>query len=147
LDEQQFDRLENATGEMTLLFSIKSHEELYGNQLKNADAYICINGTEIVIPLNDGFDSENFETVLNAWLTKPSMVTRGVAYTVRDVIVKLKRFDFVPLPQKGTSHLHYLHPDGTGKVTVPVHSGEIPKGTFKSILNQMGIDLRTFQMA
>ncbi|AJY71903.1 hypothetical protein RW64_09380 [Geobacter sulfurreducens] len=62
-------------------------------------------------------------------------------------MAKLKRLDFRPLPQKGTSHLHFSRPDGTGKVTVPVHRGEIPKGTFKSILNQAGIDLRTFQMA
>ena len=34
------------------------------------------------------------------------------------------------------SHYYYKHPAKTGKVTVPCHKGDIPKGTVNSILKQ-----------
>lgn len=37
------------------------------------------------------------------------------------------------------SHRHYTHPSKTGKVTIPFHTKEIPKGTERSILKQAGI--------
>lgn len=37
------------------------------------------------------------------------------------------------------SHRHYIHPDKPGKVTIPFHSGDIPKGTENSILKQAGL--------
>lgn len=40
--------------------------------------------------------------------------------------------------QKG-SHLQLVHPTKTGKVTVPVHNGDIPKGTLNAILKQAGL--------
>ncbi len=40
--------------------------------------------------------------------------------------------------QKG-SHLQLVHPTKLGKVTVPAHSGDIPKGTLNSILKQAGL--------
>lgn len=39
------------------------------------------------------------------------------------------------------SHRQYKHPSKTGKVTVPVHRGDVDKGTAKSILVQAGITL------
>ena len=37
------------------------------------------------------------------------------------------------------SHRHYIHPTKKGKVTIPFHSGIIPKGTELSILKQAGL--------
>ena len=37
------------------------------------------------------------------------------------------------------SHRHYKHPVKKGKVTIPVHTGDIDIGTYKSILKQAGL--------
>ena len=37
------------------------------------------------------------------------------------------------------SHRQYKHSHKTGKVTVPVHRGDVDKGTAKSIFAQAGI--------
>lgn len=37
------------------------------------------------------------------------------------------------------SHFQYIHPIKCGKVTVPNHKGDIPKGTENSILKQAGL--------
>ena len=37
------------------------------------------------------------------------------------------------------SHRHYKHPVKPGKVTIPFHSGDLDKGTVKSILEQAGL--------
>lgn len=40
------------------------------------------------------------------------------------------------------SHRHYIHPYKPGKVTVPFHTKDIPKGTERSIFRQAGIQLK-----
>ncbi len=37
------------------------------------------------------------------------------------------------------SHKHYIHPIKPGKVTIPFHCKDIPKGTEHAILKQAGI--------
>ena len=37
------------------------------------------------------------------------------------------------------SHQHYKHSEKKGKVTIPLHKGDIPKGTINSILKQAGL--------
>lgn len=37
------------------------------------------------------------------------------------------------------SHRQYKHPSKDGKVTIPYHGGDIPKGTLNSILKQAGL--------
>lgn len=37
------------------------------------------------------------------------------------------------------SHRHYTHPTKPGKVTIPFHSGDIPRKTELSILKQAGL--------
>ena len=37
------------------------------------------------------------------------------------------------------SHRQYKHPVKSGKVTVPVHAGDLDKGTVNSILKQAGL--------
>lgn len=39
------------------------------------------------------------------------------------------------------SHVQLKHPSKPGKVTVPVHAGDIAPGTLKSILRQSGITI------
>lgn len=40
--------------------------------------------------------------------------------------------------QKG-SHLQMIHHTKKGKVTVPMHNGDLPKGTLNAILKQAGL--------
>ena len=37
------------------------------------------------------------------------------------------------------SHRHYIHPHKPGKVTIPFHTKELPKGTENSIRGQAGL--------
>lgn len=37
------------------------------------------------------------------------------------------------------SHRHYKHPSKPGKVTIPIHTGDVDKGTADSILKQAGL--------
>ncbi|WP_353655150.1 type II toxin-antitoxin system HicA family toxin [Clostridium sp. WB02_MRS01] len=37
------------------------------------------------------------------------------------------------------SHKHYSHPSKPGKVTIPFHGKDLPKGTERSILKQAGL--------
>nr|DAU15060.1 MAG TPA: hypothetical protein [Caudoviricetes sp.] len=38
------------------------------------------------------------------------------------------------------SHYQLIHSTKKGKVTVPVHGGDVPQGTLKSILKQAGLN-------
>ena len=58
--------------------------------------------------------------------------------TAKEVIKLLKDNGWYEDSQKG-SHLQLKHLKKTGKVTVPVHNGDIPKGTLNSILKQAGL--------
>lgn len=57
---------------------------------------------------------------------------------VRELIKLLKADGWNEKNQKG-SHLQLIHPEKSGKVTIPVHAGDIPKGTLNSILKQAGL--------
>ncbi|MCL1989007.1 MAG: type II toxin-antitoxin system HicA family toxin [Firmicutes bacterium] len=37
------------------------------------------------------------------------------------------------------SHRHYKHPTKKGKVTIPIHNGDLAIGTVNSILKQAGL--------
>jgi predicted RNA binding protein YcfA (HicA-like mRNA interferase family) len=54
-----------------------------------------------------------------------------------EVLKLLKKDGWEERAQKG-SHLQLQHPSKSGKVTLPVHSGDLPKGTLNSILKQAG---------
>lgn len=58
--------------------------------------------------------------------------------TAKEVIKKLQNDGWVAVNQRG-SHLQMEHPTKPGKVTVPVHSGDLPKGTLNSILKLAGL--------
>ncbi len=56
----------------------------------------------------------------------------------KQVIKLLKEDGWLEKDQKG-SHLQLIHPQKPGKVTVPIHSGDIPKGTLNATLKQAGL--------
>jgi predicted RNA binding protein YcfA (HicA-like mRNA interferase family) len=58
--------------------------------------------------------------------------------TVRQLLKILREDGWIKKEQKG-SHLQLEHPTKKGKVTVPIHGGDIPKGTLNSILKQAGL--------
>ncbi len=59
--------------------------------------------------------------------------------TAREVLKKLNKDGWVKVKQNG-SHRQFRHSNKKGKVTVPMHSGDIPIGTLKSIYSQAGWD-------
>ena len=61
-----------------------------------------------------------------------------LSMTARELIRLLKKDGWFEKDQKG-SHLQLIKKKKKGKVTVPVHSGDIPKGTLNSILRQAGL--------
>ena len=56
----------------------------------------------------------------------------------RDVIRLLIKNGWYEKRQSG-SHKQFAHPVRKGKVTVPMHGGDIPIGTLNSILKQAGL--------
>ncbi|OOG69420.1 type II toxin-antitoxin system HicA family toxin [Algoriphagus sp. A40] len=57
---------------------------------------------------------------------------------VKDLLKILKEDGWFEKNQKG-SHLQLEHLSKKGKVTVPIHGGDIPKGTLNAILKQAGL--------
>lgn len=57
---------------------------------------------------------------------------------VRELEKVLKTDGWFLVKQVG-SHRQYKHPVKKGKVTIPVHTGDIDIGTYKSILKQAGL--------
>jgi len=64
-------------------------------------------------------------------------------YFSKDVEHVLKKLNFFLISQKG-SHGKYKNPSGR-IVILPMNRKEIPYGTFKSILRQIGISFAEFQ--
>ena len=58
--------------------------------------------------------------------------------TSRELVIHLKRNGWVLKTQKG-SHMQFVHPLKKGKVTIPNHKGDLPKGTLNSIFKQAGL--------
>jgi len=57
---------------------------------------------------------------------------------VIEILRVLRKDGWIEKDQKG-SHLQMTHPTKAGKVTVPIHGGDIPKGTLNAILKQAGL--------
>lgn len=60
--------------------------------------------------------------------------------TSREIVAALKADGWILARTKG-SHAQYRHPAKPGLVTVPMHPGDVPTGTLKSIAKQAGISL------
>jgi predicted RNA binding protein YcfA (HicA-like mRNA interferase family) len=66
------------------------------------------------------------------------------ALTARQVIRALERAGFVVSRTSG-SHCRLIHPSNpTRKVTVPVHSTDLKRGTLRSIISQAGLTVAEF---
>lgn len=55
----------------------------------------------------------------------------------RELLKILHKDGWIQVKQNG-SHLHLKHPTKKGKVTVPIHTGDIKVKTLNSILKQAG---------
>ena len=58
--------------------------------------------------------------------------------TSKDLLKVLRKDGWLEAGQRG-SHLSLKHPTKPGKVTLPMHSGDLPPGTLNSILKQAGL--------
>ena len=58
--------------------------------------------------------------------------------TSKEILKELRKDDWMEIGQRG-SHLSLKHPIKPGKVTLPIHSGDLPRGTLNSILKQAGL--------
>ena len=64
--------------------------------------------------------------------------------TAREVIRALERAGFAISRQSG-SHCRLVHAtDPTRKVTVPIHSGDVKRGTLRAIIAQAGMTVTEF---
>ena len=68
----------------------------YRNAVKAPDVqmYLLIDEAGILLPFTDDFDFTTLESAVNDWIARPSLVTRGVAFSAREVIKKLKKLGF-----------------------------------------------------
>jgi predicted RNA binding protein YcfA (HicA-like mRNA interferase family) len=57
-----------------------------------------------------------------------------------EVIKKLVADGWYELQGKKTGHKQFKHPSKSGKVTVPMHPGDIPRWTLKMIKKQSGVE-------
>jgi len=58
--------------------------------------------------------------------------------TPREVVAVLSRNGFVLVSQRG-SHQKWRHPSFRRQVIVPMHAGDLPTGTLRSIKRQSGL--------
>jgi predicted RNA binding protein YcfA (HicA-like mRNA interferase family) len=64
-------------------------------------------------------------------------------FKAREVLGRLQRAGFVIKRQSG-SHVVLRHPDGR-QTYVAMHPGDVPSGTFRSILKQSGLTEEEFR--
>jgi len=61
----------------------------------------------------------------------------------RQVVRALKRAGFEEHHQRG-SHRYLRHPETRRMTSVPMHPGDLPRGTLRAILSQTGITVEEF---
>jgi predicted RNA binding protein YcfA (HicA-like mRNA interferase family) len=72
------------------------------------------------------------------------MNQRLPALAARDVIRALERAGF-EMSRTSGSHCRLIHPgDPRRKVTVPVHTGDLKRGTLRAIIGQAGLTVAEF---
>ncbi len=64
-------------------------------------------------------------------------------YRAKEVLRRLQRAGFEIRRQSG-SHIILRHSDGR-QTYVPMHTGDVPSGTFRSILKQSGLSEEEFR--
>ena len=68
-------------------------------------------------------------------------------FRYRTIIIKLKILGFEFYRQAAGSHEVWHNPNTNRFTTIPNHSGDMPEGTLKAILNQADIAIETFLKA
>ena len=68
-------------------------------------------------------------------------------FSYRDVVKKLKRFNFKFDRQAKGSHEIWWNPLTRARTTIPNHPGDIPEGTLKAILKQAIVQIDEFLKA
>jgi predicted RNA binding protein YcfA (HicA-like mRNA interferase family) len=71
-------------------------------------------------------------------ILRPLEWQNKIIMKVKELLKVLYDDGWLDKTQKG-SHLQLIHEIKEGKVTVPIHGGDIPKGTLNSILKQAGL--------
>lgn len=64
-------------------------------------------------------------------------MSRLPSLTARKVVAALKSGGFVEDHQRG-SHLYLWHPERETITSVPMHPGDLPRGTLRAIIQQAG---------
>jgi predicted RNA binding protein YcfA (HicA-like mRNA interferase family) len=64
-------------------------------------------------------------------------------YKAKEVLRRLERAGFQPRRESG-SHIVLRHPDGR-QTYLPMHTGDVPSGTFRSILKQARLTEEEFR--
>jgi predicted RNA binding protein YcfA (HicA-like mRNA interferase family) len=70
-------------------------------------------------------------------------MSRLPTVTPRQVVRALKRAGFEEHHQRG-SHLYLRHPESRRMTSVPMHPGDLPRGTLQAILRQVEITTEVF---
>jgi predicted RNA binding protein YcfA (HicA-like mRNA interferase family) len=72
------------------------------------------------------------------------MTERLPALRAKDVISALERAGFVKSRMSG-SHCRMVHPgDPTRKITIPIHTKDLKRGTLRAIIAQSGLTVAEF---
>lgn len=58
--------------------------------------------------------------------------------TAKELVAKLETAGWVKDRQRG-SHAIFVHPMLPGRIVVPMHAGDMPKGTLNVILKRAGL--------
>ena len=80
------------------------------------------------------------EYVLTSYVFNANMMERDIDMPMkpREMERLILEHGWTLKSQEG-SHRHYIHPEKTGKVTIPFHCKDLPKGTELSIKKQAGL--------
>lgn len=71
-------------------------------------------------------------------------MSRLPALSYREVIQRLRAAGFVFDRQAKGSHEIWYHPETKRRVTVPRHSGTLPRGTLRAIIREAGLTVEEF---
>ena len=69
---------------------------------------------------------------------------RLAGFRYREIAARLRRFGFVPSGKAKGSHEGWVNVETKRLTVVPRHSGDMPEGTLRAILQQAGIAIDDF---
>jgi predicted RNA binding protein YcfA (HicA-like mRNA interferase family) len=72
-------------------------------------------------------------------------MTRLPAISVKELLRKLRRAGFEFDRQAKGSHEIWIHAQNRRRVTIPVHPGNVAKGTLAAIIKEAGLSISEFE--